>query len=172
LALSRATEGGNYPFIPVLLSPNRTSSLPSFARQFQGVHLPTTNEVELGKLLQAVLGTGPEHEGAAGRRQSIRLTASPFAGLRAMTEADSDLFFGREAEIAALIETLKAHRLVAIVADSGSGKSSLAQAGLIHPVRSFLCWRPSWMTAWRARRPLLPACVHTANFIIFFMHVA
>lgn len=63
------------------------------------------------------------------------MTDSPFVGLRAMTEADSDLFFGREDELDALIETLRANRLVAIIADSGSGKSSLAQAGLIPRIR-------------------------------------
>jgi energy-coupling factor transporter ATP-binding protein EcfA2 len=52
-----------------------------------------------------------------------------------MTEADADLFFGREAEVKALVETVQANRLVAVVADSGAGKSSLVMAGLIPHVR-------------------------------------
>ena len=134
LALSRAAEGGDYPFVPVLMTPD-VSKLPPFARQYQGVHLHTGDDAELGKLLQAVLGTAADREDAAGRRRPVRLTGSPFVGLRAMTEADSDRFFAREAEVEALVETVKAHRLVAIVADSGSGKSSLAQAGLIPRIR-------------------------------------
>jgi hypothetical protein len=135
VALSRATEEKNYPFIPVFASPNLSSSLPPFARQFQGVHDPIKNEIELGKLLQAVLCSGPGDRDSAGSRRPVRLTDSPFVGLRAMTEADADLSFGREAELDALVETVRANRLVAIVADSGSGKSSLAQAGLIPRIR-------------------------------------
>ena len=60
---------------------------------------------------------------------------NPFVGLKSMTEADADRFFGRNDEIATLIDKLKLHRLVAVVADSGAGKSSLAQAGLIPAFR-------------------------------------
>jgi hypothetical protein len=135
VALSRATEEKNYPFIPVLAAQNLSATLPPFARQFQGVHDPLNNESELGKLLRAVLDRALGDQGKTGSRQPVKLTDSPFVGLRAMTEADADLFFGREAELDALIETLRANRLVAIVADSGSGKSSLAQAGLIPRIR-------------------------------------
>jgi ABC-type taurine transport system ATPase subunit len=72
---------------------------------------------------------------AIGHRGPIKLTDSPFVGLRAMTEADADVFFGREAEVRALVETVQANRLVAVVADSGAGKSSLVMAGLIPRVR-------------------------------------
>jgi hypothetical protein len=135
VALSRATEAKNYPFIPVFASPNLASSLPPFVREFQGVQDPLNNEVELGKLLRAVVRGGLGDQDSAGSKRPVRLTDSPFVGLRAMTEADAALFFGREAELDALLETLRANRLVAIVADSGSGKSSLAQAGLIPRIR-------------------------------------
>ena len=46
-----------------------------------------------------------------------------------MREEESDRFFGREAEIAELVEKFRKHRIVAVVADSGTGKSSLARAG-------------------------------------------
>ena len=131
LALTRATEDRNYPFIPVLTRPELYSSLPPFARQFQGAQAPLEDEQELGKLLRAVLGGSD----AVGYRRPVKLTGSPFVGLRAMTEADADLFFGREAEVEALVETVQANRLVAVVADSGAGKSSLVMAGLIPRVR-------------------------------------
>src|SRR5262249_7968489 len=54
---------------------------------------------------------------------------------KAMTETDADRFFGRSEEIAELVAMLKQRRLIAIVADSGAGKSSLAQAGLIPTFR-------------------------------------
>ena len=66
--------------------------------------------------------------------QAIALD-SPFVGLKAMTEADAGRFFGRNEEVAELVAMLKHHRLIAIVADSGAGKSSLAQAGLIPAFR-------------------------------------
>ena len=61
-----------------------------------------------------------------------------------MREEESDRFFGRKAEIAELTEKFRKLRVVAVVADSGTGKSSLARAGfapafrggaLIDPVR-------------------------------------
>jgi hypothetical protein len=131
LALNRATEDKNYPFIPVLSCPDLYSSLPPFARQFQGAKTPLEDEQELDKLLRGVLG-GTD---AIGHRCPVKLTDSPFVGLRAMTETDADLFFGREAEVEALVRTARANRLVAVVADSGAGKSSLVMAGLIPQVR-------------------------------------
>src|SRR6516164_1646036 len=56
LGLNRATEDKNYPFIPVLARRDLYSSLPPFARQYQGAQVPLENEQELGKLLRAVLG--------------------------------------------------------------------------------------------------------------------
>ncbi len=96
--------------------------MPPFAQQHQGVIDPLGNDAEFTKLIDAILGK------ASGLRP--RLTDEPFVGLRAMTEKESDRFFGREAEIAELVEDLRRNRLVAIVADSGAGKSSLAMAGL------------------------------------------
>jgi hypothetical protein len=55
----------------------------------------------------------------------------PYLGLDAFREADGDKFFGRHELIASLIEQLADQRLLAVVGPSGSGKSSLARAGLI-----------------------------------------
>ena len=57
---------------------------------------------------------------------SAEIIDEPFVGLRSMREEEADLFFGRTAEIAELVENFGRHRIVAIVADSGTGKSSLA----------------------------------------------
>ena len=56
---------------------------------------------------------------------------SPYPGLRPFTEAESDLFFGREKHTAQLRSKLERNRFVAVVGSSGSGKSSLVRAGLI-----------------------------------------
>ncbi|WP_373514739.1 hypothetical protein [Persicitalea sp.] len=57
--------------------------------------------------------------------------ANPFPGLRSFESQDSELFFGRESHIKELRVKLSMNRFLAIVASSGSGKSSLIKAGLI-----------------------------------------
>jgi WD40 repeat protein len=128
LALSRATGAADYPFIPILSRECAgAAALPPFAQQYQGVHDPLNDPEEFAKLLRAVLGRSPSEKAVA--------LENPFVGLKSMTEADADRFFGRNEEIAGLVDKLKPHRLIAVVADSGAGKSSLAQAGLIPAFR-------------------------------------
>jgi WD40 repeat protein/DNA-binding SARP family transcriptional activator len=57
----------------------------------------------------------------------------PFKGLQYFDEGDADLFFGREQLTAKLLERLRENRFLAvIVGASGSGKSSIVRAGLVH----------------------------------------
>lgn len=56
---------------------------------------------------------------------------NPWRGLAAYDKADADLFFGRDAAIAALLETLRARAFVAVLGASGTGKSSLVKAGVL-----------------------------------------
>jgi hypothetical protein len=128
LALSRAVGAADYPFIPILSRECAgAAALPPFAQAYQGVHDPLNEPAEFAKLLRAVLGLSPGEKAVA--------LENPFVGLKSMTEADADRFFGRNEEIAGLVENLKRYRLIAVVADSGAGKSSLAQAGLIPAFR-------------------------------------
>ena len=128
LGLSRATSAPDYPFIPILAKEcSGSAALPPFARQYHGVRDPLNDVDEFAKLLRAVLRRSSSDKAVA--------LDSPFVGLKAMTEADADRFFGRNEEIAELVVKLKRHRLIAIVADSGAGKSSLAQAGLVPAFR-------------------------------------
>lgn len=66
---------------------------------------------------------------------------SPFVGLEAFDESRSAVFFGRDAAITALRETLlrQAHKpgggLVLVLGASGSGKTSLIRAGLLPALR-------------------------------------
>jgi DNA-binding SARP family transcriptional activator len=62
---------------------------------------------------------------------------NPFKGLRAFTEADAADFFGRGELVGELCAVLAGGaRLVVLVGPSGSGKSSLAAAGLLPALRS------------------------------------
>jgi WD40 repeat protein len=47
------------------------------------------------------------------------------------TEEDAGLFFGREAEVVALWGRLRNRRLLAVIAPSGAGKTSLVRAGVV-----------------------------------------
>jgi hypothetical protein len=75
---------------------------------------------------------------------------APFKGLLHFDEADAELFFGREALTERLVGRLlsaltqpKALRFLAIVGASGSGKSSVLRAGVLHALR----WQPQ-TAAW------------------------
>lgn len=56
----------------------------------------------------------------------------PYLGLRAFTQDDADFFCGRERLVDKFIESLQRNpRFLAVVGSSGSGKSSVVQAGLL-----------------------------------------
>ena len=57
--------------------------------------------------------------------------AHPFVGLRPFTFDDAAYFFGREQQVAALERLVSLGRMVSVVGNSGSGKSSLIRAGLL-----------------------------------------
>lgn len=78
------------------------------------------------------------------REDAPTLGLCPYKGLNYFDEADADLFVGREALTAKLIERvisltsnhkLNKERFLAIVGASGSGKSSLVRAGLVPALR-------------------------------------
>jgi HEAT repeat protein len=70
--------------------------------------------------------TGYDSEGDA-------WSGSPYPGLRSFAPSESEIFFGRDREIDALIAQLRrlTHRGLVVVGGSGLGKSSLIYAGLI-----------------------------------------
>src|SRR6266852_1961258 len=57
--------------------------------------------------------------------------ANPFPGLRPFEPNETHLFFGRDGQSDELLRLLGLNRFVAIVGTSGSGKSSLARAGML-----------------------------------------
>src|SRR5512135_1762838 len=59
----------------------------------------------------------------------------PYVGLDAFDEQDADRFFGREKLVAQLVSRVKDSRFLVIAGPSGSGKSSLVRAGLVHALK-------------------------------------
>lgn len=58
----------------------------------------------------------------------------PFRGLDAFDERHRDVFFGRSSDLALALEALRARGVLALIGPSGSGKSSLARAGVVPAV--------------------------------------
>ncbi|MCK6580626.1 MAG: SUMF1/EgtB/PvdO family nonheme iron enzyme [Anaerolineae bacterium] len=104
-------------------------------------------EIHLEELVLDILGRGsvaPAREADVTDDENVSTiravgwdpARSPFPGLRAFTEDDADIFFGRGYETDALIRQLTGNRFVAVVGASGSGKSSLVGAGMIPRLRA------------------------------------
>ena len=73
--------------------------------------------------------------------------APPFKGLQYFDEADADLFYGREALTAKLVQHVRESSFLAIVVGaSGSGKSSVVRAGLIPALKRG--WSPAENARW------------------------
>jgi serine/threonine protein kinase len=68
--------------------------------------------------------------------RAIQEGASPYPGLSAFQESDSDRFFGRGADILQLVSRLRDHPSAAVVGASGVGKSSFVRAGLVPALRA------------------------------------
>jgi hypothetical protein len=127
LALTRATGANAIPFIPVLMADTvGKDALPPFAQQEQWVFDPLSDGDALTKLIAGTLSLSPS---------KTPILKEPFVGLQPMREVDAGRFFGRSEEILDLVTALKRDRLLAISADSGAGKSSLALAGLVPAFR-------------------------------------
>jgi WD40 repeat protein/uncharacterized caspase-like protein len=59
----------------------------------------------------------------------------PYRGLQAFTEEDLQYFYGREALTQRLLQSIQQQACLAVVGASGSGKSSVVQAGLVAQLR-------------------------------------
>jgi DNA-binding SARP family transcriptional activator len=88
---------------------------------------------DLVELEAAILRQDPGI-GGAGPLPDVATTC-PYLGLLPYQEQDSDRFFGRDADVAACLERLHEHGVLAVVGPSGSGKSSLVRAGVVPALR-------------------------------------
>ncbi|MFD9421900.1 MULTISPECIES: serine protease [unclassified Streptomyces] len=86
---------------------------------------PTSYLIPTNGLLAAHPGLSP-----------LVIPPSPFRGLTAFQEADAAVFHGRQAESNTVAQALDQQRWVTIVGPSGSGKSSLALAGVTPRLRA------------------------------------
>ena len=82
---------------------------------------------------QGVIEVVPSQVGiqASGRSQALDLGVCPYMGLRAFGLEQSQYFYGRESLTQQIIEGLRHRESLAVVGASGSGKSSVLQAGVL-----------------------------------------
>ena len=68
-------------------------------------------------------------------RQVLPTPECPYPGMTPFSEAQQELFFGRDRETEDAVERLRQHPFLAVIGPSGSGKSSLIYAGVIPALR-------------------------------------
>ena len=115
-----------FPLIVVLLEGQTAPGLP-FLRLLHWIITPDpVSEKDIARLFDATSG------GVSNPGELWRFT-SPYRGLEAMGEKDSDYFLGRKTETVDVLSALASapDRLPVLIGNSGVGKSSLAQAGVL-----------------------------------------
>ncbi|WES65157.1 BTAD domain-containing putative transcriptional regulator [Microbacter sp. GSS18] len=90
-------------------------------------------DLEVGILRQDPALDPPAPPSGAQARGGV--SECPYRGLAAYDVEDSAMFFGRDADVRALLPRTGARSVVTIVGPSGSGKSSVLRAGLVPRLR-------------------------------------
>jgi hypothetical protein len=133
----------SFRVIPVLLPGAKRaerSSLPTFLAATTWVEFTDSldDPVAFHRLVSGIRGFEP----GPGPGQAIYEGQCPYRGLRVFDVDDAPFFFGREALVQWLLNELRpaaegqpVNRFLAIVGASGSGKSSVARAGLVAGLR-------------------------------------
>ena len=132
-------SGRRFRVIPVLLPGAKRaerSSLPTFLAATTWVEFPNSldDPAAFHRLVCGIRGREPGAEPG----QALYEGQCPYRGLRVFDVDDAPFFFGREALVQWLLNELRpategqpVNRFLAIVGASGSGKSSVARAGLV-----------------------------------------
>lgn len=135
LALNRnAREGDGFPVIPVLLPGFDPADVPlQLLELFTWVDLRDFSKHEFDLLAAAVTGTAVHDLGRV--RSDLEMKINPYRGLRVFREEDRSFFFGREKITDDIVQLVRAHPFVGVLGASGSGKSSIARAGVLPVLR-------------------------------------
>jgi formylglycine-generating enzyme required for sulfatase activity len=113
----------------------RAVSTPPLSQHVPGIDL------DFASIIDRCLSAEPEKRFASAEALCAELerllipsehfTRNPYRGLAPFEAEHRGLFFGRDAEIRAVLERLRRQPLVLVAGDSGVGKSSLCRAGII-----------------------------------------
>ena len=72
--------------------------------------------------------------------RELKIDESPYAGLSSFQESDADRFFGRQLEVASMVNRLSERAQVSVVGPSGAGKSSFIRAGVMPALKRAGNW--------------------------------
>lgn len=129
-----AFHARRYHFLPLLLPdaafPEKQSLLPAFLRGKTWLRLRDISPDGLRPLVAALRGVQQEQAPT-----NLPAGVCPFRGLEVFREQDAHLFFGREVPAQRIGEYMLRHPFGAVLGPSGSGKSSLVQAGVVPRLR-------------------------------------
>ena len=115
----------DFPLIVVLLEGQKAPGLQFLRRMHWIITRDPTSEMDVARIFDAAAGR-------SSKPGELWRHTSPYRGLEAMEEKDSDYFFGRRRETVEVLNALAAsNRLPILIGNSGVGKSSLAQAGVL-----------------------------------------
>jgi kumamolisin len=128
LDLSTAARGSgrDLPVIPVLLE----GAEPATSFLFQHTWVDFGEGINSDGIDRLVLAVR-----AGGKSSPHKCNVCPYRALEVFREEDHPFYFGRESFVSAILEKVLQRNLVAVVGPSGSGKSSVVQAGLLPLIR-------------------------------------
>ncbi|MBK7952510.1 MAG: SUMF1/EgtB/PvdO family nonheme iron enzyme [Candidatus Accumulibacter sp.] len=164
--LSPDQDEDRLPIFPILLEEARPEALPPFLALFQATRWQPAEAVS-ATLIDAI------------RAHAIRLDSPPviegcpFLGLNAFSSKDSRLFFGRRKETLEALTYLGDQqqsnpeglrggggaaycRWLQIEGNSGTGKSSLVNAGMLPMIEQGALWARTGFERWRILGPMMP----------------
>ncbi|MBK8210317.1 MAG: ATP-binding protein [Rhodospirillales bacterium] len=151
------------PIFPLLLSDTRADALPAFLNLFQA-HEWTGIDPLPTELLNQISGR------ISVTSVTARIEGCPYVGLAAYTPKQAHLFFGRQKETLHALSYFNGRRggppvrWLQIEGNSGSGKSSLMNAGLLPLIGEGLLWRRTGFECWIRIGPMMPG-VHPVDML-------
>ncbi|OQW40085.1 MAG: hypothetical protein A4S08_05825 [Proteobacteria bacterium SG_bin4] len=163
---AKTDAANSLPIFPVLLQDAQSVSLPAFLSSFQSVRWNASESLP-PQLIAAIKNR------AARSGNAITFEGCPFLGLSAFGRQHASLFFGRRQETLKALEGLgdqqridpqrtqrnhgeKYFRWLQIEGNSGSGKSSLVNAGMLPLIEQGFLLERTGFAQWRILGPMMP----------------
>jgi WD40 repeat protein len=136
-AFDKHVKAADFSLVVLLLEGQTAPGLPFLGQLHWIITQDPTSEQTLARLMDAAAGAGT-------RPGQLWRHTAPYRGLAAMTEADTEYFFGRSGESIEVLRALETtpDRFAVLLGNSGVGKSSLAQAGVLASLK-----RQAWPAA-------------------------
>jgi WD40 repeat protein len=122
-----------FRIIPVVLPSGKTDKIPTLLKDKLRTEFKSLKDIEALDKLNCAIEACQKTKRKKGKKRKNDIY--PFRGLSPFHEKHKDIFFGRENLIKQLMNLLNKKRFLVVVGESGCGKSSVVQAGLITDLR-------------------------------------